>query len=228
MAPPINSRDVASKLKREYSFGTKSNDARNLETVFEILQLVHKGSVSSATILKQVVSFVHRQLGIREVSIATRDPVDGMYKYTVMAGMREDIWLAHKKIGYTREQAKDVEAYHGTWISDQTALFLAEDNPYAEDEEDTYSRALMVKQTRKSLDDTIEGDYLDVYFDGLDGELMGWIEISGTYGGKLPDANLIRWVEFVGSVLGLAISVDEICGTYAKRVRPAKPVKPTF
>ena len=66
----------------------------------------------------------------------------------------------------------------------------------------------MLKQTRKELDDTIEGDYLDILvFDGKN-EVCGYIEISGTKEGKLPDAKTIKWLEVTGSIIGFAIQID--------------------
>ena len=64
----------------------------------------------------------------------------------------------------------------------------------------------MLQMARRALDDSIEGDYLDINILGSDDELLGWIEISGTVTGKLPDIATIRTIEGMASVLALAIT----------------------
>ena len=63
----------------------------------------------------------------------------------------------------------------------------------------------MMRSKRKTSEDSIEGDYLDVLVYGPKDEILGWIEVSGTWDGKLPDAQTIRSLEVVSSVLSLAI-----------------------
>jgi hypothetical protein len=88
-------------------------------------------------------------------------------------------------------------------------LFLVEDNPYGKDEESTFNRELMLQSSRKSLDGTIEGDYIDVRILGKGGALLGWIELSGTTDGKFLDVHTIKCLELLASVLGIALTFSE-------------------
>jgi len=58
---------------------------------------------------------------------------------------------------------------------------------------------------RKSITESLEGDYLDVLVFGKKGEIAGWLEISGTRTGELPDIQTIRWMELISKIIGTAI-----------------------
>ena len=58
---------------------------------------------------------------------------------------------------------------------------------------------------RKTTDAYVEGDYLDIYIKGKKGEIVAWIETGGTWDGKLPDAQAIKWMEFVGSLIAVPL-----------------------
>ena len=55
------------------------------------------------------------------------------------------------------------------------------------------------------MEDTIEGDYLDICIYGEDDDLLGWIEISGLTNGKFPDVQTIKCVELLASVIGVVL-----------------------
>jgi len=67
----------------------------------------------------------------------------------------------------------------------------------------------MLQSSRKSLDGTIEGDYIDVRILGKGGALLGWIELSGTTDGKFLDVHTIKCLELLASVLGIALTFSE-------------------
>jgi hypothetical protein len=58
---------------------------------------------------------------------------------------------------------------------------------------------------RRTVTDSLEADYLDIFFHEPDGNILGFIEISGTRLRKLPDAATIRWIELVGALLGVGL-----------------------
>jgi hypothetical protein len=123
-----------------------------------------------------------------------------------MSGLSDSEWEAHKKLSYKREDFDSQEVYKFMQISKYTRLLLAEDNPYANGEDATYERELMLQSKRKSLDDTIEGDYLDICIFGKGDDLIGWIEISGMENGRFPDTETIKCLELLASVIGVALS----------------------
>jgi len=160
--------------------------------------------------LNALAQYIFRQLSIHSLSIGLRSADDGKYHYVAFAGLRKQAEDALRKCVYSREDLLDPKKYPYYDISKYTKLFLAEKNPYAPGEEESYNRPLMLTQSRTSFDDTIEGDYLDIFIIDNRRDIIGWIEVSGTKQGKLPDAFTIYWLELVGSIIGMLMTVKDI------------------
>ncbi len=199
-------REVARKLKSEYAHGSKDASIRALDSVNSLIKYLIQNDPDLDEMLEQATKLIFTQFNIREVSIGLRTAPDNLFRYVKMHGMRAEVWAAHKNLVYTYEQLFDPKKYKHTVISQHTRLFLAEDNPYAEDETYTYSEHLMSMSRRRAPDDSIEGDYIDVYIYGSGDEILGWIETGGTWDNKIPDARTIRTLEILASVLGIAIT----------------------
>jgi hypothetical protein len=199
-------KEVAKKLKTEYAHGSKDPSIRALDSVNSLIKYLIQNDPNLDEMLEQAAKLIFTQFNIREVSIGLRTAPDNLFRYVKMHGMRAEVWAAHKSLTYTYEQLLDPKKYKHTVISQHTRLFLAEDNPYAEDESFTYSEHLMSMSKRRAADDSIEGDYMDVYIYGPGDEILGWIETGGTWDNKIPDARTVRTLELLASVLGIAIS----------------------
>jgi hypothetical protein len=141
------------------------------------------------------------------VTIGVRDPKDGLYRYQAMCGLEDSEWEAHKKLSYTREQFDSQDVYKFKEISKHTRLFLVEDNPYGDGEDNTYRKDLMLQDKRSSLEDTIEGDYIDTLVFGKNDELIGWIELGGMKNGKFPDGQTLITLELLAAVIGAALTL---------------------
>jgi len=204
--PKTSHADVAKKLKFDYAFGPKEHVDKVLSGLDPLFAAYRKPKAKTHDLLELSANIIYRQLRIREVSIGIRDPKDGLYKYEVMAGMNVGKWRAHGGLSYTKEDFSRNDKWKGTMISKHTKLMLAEDNPYHEGEEDTVDRREMIASRRHGPEDSIEGDYLDILIHGLNDELIGWIEISGTWTAKLPDPQTIRLVELIACTLGSMLS----------------------
>lgn len=177
---------------------------RGLDSIHAIVRQLMADEPNLDEVMKTAARSIYSQFNIREVTIALESPT-GVFRYVAMHGLRQEVWAAHQKLAYTKEQVLDPSAYKWTDISHHTKLFLAEDNPYTEEEEHTYSEHLMMRSKRKDDEESIEGDYLDIFIYGPRDEMLGWIEISGTWNGKVPDARTIRSLEILSSFLALAI-----------------------
>jgi hypothetical protein len=201
----IDYREVSRKLKVDYAHGSKDSSIRALDSVNSLIKYLIQNDPNLDEMLEQATKLIFTQFNIREVSIGLRTAPDNLFRYVKMHGMRAEIWAAHKDLAYTYEQLLDPKKYKHTVISHHTRLFLAEDNPYAEDETYTYSEHLMTMSKRRTPEDSIEGDYLDVYIYGPGDEILGWIETGSTWDNKVPDARTVRTLELLASVLGIAI-----------------------
>jgi hypothetical protein len=201
----VDYRETSRKLKQDYAHGARDPSIRQLEALHSLIKYLVKADPNLDEMVEQTARMIYTQFNIKEVSVALRSP-DGLYRYVAEHGMRADIWAAHQNITYSFDDLNDTKKYKGVTISHQTKLFLAEDNPYGPDEMDTYNPHMMKQAKRKSATDSIEGDYMDIFIFGPQDEAYGWIEISGTWDGRIPDAKAVRCLEMIGSVLGIAIS----------------------
>ena len=196
--------DVARKIKQEYTRARKESGMRGLDSIHGLIKQLMEEQPDIDEVLKSTAKTIYSQFNIKEVSIGLRHS-DGLYRYVAMYGLRDEVWAAHRKLAYDEKQLMDPNTYKWTEISHHTKLFLAEDDPYTVGEALTRSEHLSMKSKRKTAEDSIEGDYMDVFIYGPKDEILGWIEFAGTWDGKIPDALTIRSLEIVSSVLALAI-----------------------
>jgi hypothetical protein len=197
-------REVAKKLKQDYAHGARDASIRQLDTVHSLIKYLMKADPNLDEMLEQTARLVYTQFNIKEVSIGLKSVSDGLYTY-------DDLY--------------DAKNYKPITISHQTKLYMAEDNPYAPNETGTYNEHMMKQSKRKSATDSIEGDYLDIFIFGPQDETLGWIEISGTWDGRIPDAKAIRCLEMVSSVLGIAITRHQMAAEIAKSGAILEPPK---
>jgi len=211
-APPkstaVSPDDVARKLKMDYSRAAKDEADRYLECIQQISGEIVKPKQDSRQLVDFAAKLIFKQVHIKEVAIGLRSASDGKFRYVAMQGMRANIWAQHSGLSYTHDSFFSNSLYKGTLISKLTKLLLAEDKPYDEVDKKTYSEHLMRSSKRRTPDDSIEGDYLDTLIYGIDGGLIGWIEISGTWEDKLPSARAIRAIETIANLMGIALSRD--------------------
>lgn len=197
--------EVGRTLKAEYIAAAKDASVRGLDAVHALLRDLFQPAARPDELAQRIVRLVFTQFNLREVSIGLKCQ-DGLYRYVTQHGMRADVWAAHQKLVYSEKELFDPKKYKYTSISKYTRLFLAEDEPYDDDERNTYSAHLSNKSVRRSLRDSKEGDYLDFLILGRGEEILGWIETSGTWDGRIPDARSIRSIEIIASLFGLALT----------------------
>jgi len=206
----IDLDEIERKLRLDYRYSQKDDNHRLLDSVQSVLGHFRRPGFSFDKYAADILAIIRKRLHVREVTIALYDPGEGAFSYRYMDGLRPHTWEAHKNIRYRKSDLVSTTVYRPREISKYSTLFLAEDNPYGEGEEDTYSRPIMLKSRRTSVDDSIEGDYIDVWIHGPDGSILGWIEASGTLGNKLPDATAVKWLELLAGLLSMGLRmVDE-------------------
>ena len=210
----LSSTDVARRYKSDYSRSLNDPTEKSIDCIQELCELIMRPKISSKELVEYTIKLIFRQFHIKEISVGLRSASDGRYRYVAMEGMRANVWAEHLGLSYAKESFFDNETYKGNQISRYTKLLLAEDEPYGEGEKKTYSEHLMLVSARTSYDDSIEGDYLDVIVFGPENQILGWIETSGTWDGKLPSPKTIRTIEIFANLLGIALSRDaSIAGT---------------
>lgn len=207
---PVDPSDVARRLRLEYSRGVKDQTQKVLEDIIELCLQVERPDVPLKTILTKSAELIVKRLGIANVAIGLRDHIDGIYRYEVVVGLPDDVAAEYMKLSYTREQLTNQSAYKSYEISRSSRLFLGEDHPYAQGEEFSYNRPGLLDMKRRSVTDSLEADYIDTFFFDAAGEIIGWIEISGTRLKKIPDATTVKWVEVISFVLEAAVRIRRL------------------
>ncbi len=206
---PIDYREIPRKMKLEYSLGTRDQTAKNLDAVQSLLSNCAKTSIEIHALLQEAANLICKHFGIDGVSIGLRSPSDGLYRYEAFAGLREDAMASERRLVYKKEQFFD-SGYKGNEISKQSRIYLTEENPNSlRNEKDSFNRPILLESTRRSITQSLEGDYIDTHILSPDGELLGWIEISGTRTGIIPDATTIKWIELIASILSAAITINK-------------------
>lgn len=213
--PAVTVDDVARKLRLDYLYAQKDQNQKTLDGVQVLMEHFQKYDFSLDAFLNDTLNLMRRRLWIREITVALLDKKEDLYRYKLQSGLRREAWEAHTGLSYRPADIVNPAVYNGREISKATTLYLAEDHPYGQGEDDTYSRPIMLQSKRTAVDDSIEGDYLDSWMFGKGKDIVGWIEYSGTTGGKLPDAITLKWIELLASLAAVAYTLSE-----AKAARP--------
>jgi len=198
--------DISRFLRDRYSIISKGDNERIMEAIQKLLSSSRMPGQSLQGFLEETGRMIHRLFDFQEIAIGLRSRRDGLFRYEILIGFREEADKARRRLAYTAEEMTNPEKYPGgVFISKVTEFQIVELQPYREGEEDTYNRPSMIKKSRNAPDDFIEGDYIDVYMYGRENDIIGWIELSATRSGKLPDRNTIKWLELISSILAMAI-----------------------
>jgi hypothetical protein len=200
----VDYKDIPKRMKFDYEHYVKDQSGRTLAAVQALMQQLENPQPDVRKMMLDACNLISRQFGIMNTACGLRGP-DGLFRYDILVGFRENVVAERRKTVYKKEDFYDAGPYKGYWISRYTKLYLSEDHPYADNETASYNRPILLKDPkRRSPNDSVEGDYVDVCIFDANNELIGWIETSGTRTGQLPDAAAIRWMELIGSIIGIA------------------------
>jgi len=201
----VDYRDIPRKLKTEYQYPSDSKVHKLRNQLSVLLAGVQRPAVDMQALMTDAANLILRQFSLTQVCIAMKND-EGIYRYKVLAGCKPDVVAAMRKLEYSYEQVSDNTIYKGYMISKYTKLFLAEDNPWPDNEKETYDLPSLIGMSRRSLYDFVEGDYTNVFILGRNDETLGWIEFNSTTTRKLLDAPSIQWIEFIGQIIAVAAS----------------------
>lgn len=205
MGSVVDPRDVAHKMKLDFSRGIKDSTSKNLENLCALCWRLEQPSIDEGAFINEAADAISRLFAIESVAVGVRDPIDMLYKYRAVVGLDEETAKGYLALAYQKDQLLDPALYPSYEISHHTRLFLSEDHPYADGEEFTYRRPGLIGMRRRTLTDSLEADYLDFLFFDSEGEILGFIETSGTRLKKLPDTVTIKWIELIAGILGAAL-----------------------
>lgn len=198
--------EIERVLRRQYNQVPADENERILDGIQKFIDLTHQDRITLHDVIHEAAMAIHRLFPFKEVTIGLRSRVDGKYRYEEVIGHSRVSAEALKKLSYTYDDFFGPrDDYPAIRLSRYTALALVEEQPFRESEKDTYSRPTLLSEVRKSVDDTVEGDYWDIHMYGLKDDLIGWIELGTTKDGKMPSASIIKQLELFAFILSCVI-----------------------
>ncbi len=193
-------------LRIDYLSARSDNSSKHMDGIASLLAKFHRPPMMIKELAQEIANYIQRQFRLRWVMIGLKGP-DNFFRYEVQAGMKAEAWESQKGRTYKKQDfALSVPGtYSAGEISKLTRIYLEEDNPLAEQDTKVLNRPFLLHSKRKSRSSTLEADFLDTLVLDPGGDLLGWIEYSGTVTNEFPDPLAIRWIELISSVLSAAI-----------------------
>jgi hypothetical protein len=196
---------VKRRLKFDYLKIKNEHSSKSLDIFSQLLAHFQKPQLPIEEMIQEATAFIQRQFRLRWCMIGLRDH-DGLYRYHVNTGMRDESWAKQKARQYTLEDFNvGATNYKAGEISRLSRVYLEEENPLGKNDEGVVNRPALLRLRRKSDDEVLEADFIDTLIFGQGDELLGWIEYSGTVVGKFPDALTIRHIEVVSQIIAAAV-----------------------
>ena len=156
-------------------------------------------------VIQNAGELIFSLFGFKEVLIGLREE-NGLFTYKEILGHSKRAEEAIVEAEYKIEEMSCSEDFPCTRVSNICEMCLKEDLPDDEREARQFNLPADLEKERISLEDMMEGDYLDVFIYGKDDEMLGWIEVSYPSNGKFPSRETVRGLELLSSILGIALS----------------------
>lgn len=193
-------------IRGRYSPIPRDENEKVMDGTEKLMLIARDPTLPLKIFLDEAGRLIHRLFDFREIAIGMKSKSDNLFRYEVLIGFSGEAERARKKLTYTDDDMLDSKKYpNGIVITKKTEFMLVELHPYKPGEEDTYNRPNLLAKQRSSIEDFIEGDYIIIYFFGRKGEVMGWVELSGTRNGKMPSRSTMRWLELISSIIASVI-----------------------
>lgn len=201
MFETVDPEAVKRKLKFDYMRSKSEPVARHLEGFISLLQSLQNPNLKVLEFAQEITAHIQRTYRLRWVMIGIRNPADGVYRYEVHTGMRDEAWKRQQAKVYSREDFENSPRYSFGEISKLSRIYMEEDNPLFNEDQYVVNRPALLRAKRETLEDSLEADFIDTLVLGPNDDLMAWIEYSGTTTGKLPDPMTIRYIEVIANIL---------------------------
>jgi hypothetical protein len=141
--PTVDPETVKRKLKFDYLKARSDPNSRALDGVISILQHFQKPHLVIHDIGQDAATYIQKQFRLRWVIMGFRG-ADGMYRYDVMSGMRDEAWARQRTKVYALSDFTPTSGrYNYGDISKITRVYLEEQNPLYKEDERTVNRPPM-------------------------------------------------------------------------------------
>ncbi|MDH4122467.1 MAG: hypothetical protein OEV21_00030 [Thermoplasmata archaeon] len=188
-------------LKNKYQHVPTDTKERILSDISKFQESIAFEAPHLDKILDELARLIYRNFEFKEVCIGLIDLNDKSLRYRIFIGLHEEAKKNLRMCKYTQTEFLDEKKHPGIWISKLTKFFISGEAEYEQWERSCFNRPLILIGKRDLMDADIEGDYIDVHIFGKDKRLLGWIELSNTRTGKIPEPETIRWIEILAGTM---------------------------
>jgi len=185
-------------IEDKYSFVLKDAEEKIIDSLITWMELAMDRKQPLKTVLEQAAKLIFRQFEFREVGIGLKSRTSETYKYEVLFGYKREIVDSFLELEYTLDDMVSQDRFPYIKMGRRSELNPAEGLP--DEERILFNRPYQLTARRVSMDDFLEGDYLDIWMYGPNKELIGWFELANPVNGKLPTRRTIRWIELIAGV----------------------------
>ena len=196
--------ELKRSIREKYS-SIPQNDGEMIVDALRMFNDELMGTRDINRILKEAGELIFSLFGFKEVLIGLRE-TNGLFRYSVILGHSKRAEEAIVEAEYRIEEMSCSEDFPCIMVSNQTEFCFKEDLPDDEKEIKQFNRPSEISVERTTLDDMIEGDYLDVFIYGPEDRMLGWIEVAYPTNGKFPSRETIRGLELLASTIGVAMT----------------------
>lgn len=209
MMGTIDTETVKRRLRFDYVRAKSEPGSRAVDGTISLTMHFHKPQININEAIQEAADIIQRQFRLKWVMIGIKGKNDGLFRYTVMAGMNKDVWEVQRRRVYRAEDFEpSCDNYTFGEISDLSRVYLQEENVLSsEDEKKLVQRPALLGATRKSSSETLEADFIDTLMFGPGRSLLGWIEYSGTVANEFPQPVVIRQMEGYAALIAAAVAL---------------------
>jgi hypothetical protein len=198
---------IEARLKNNLAQMPKDENEKILDHLWIFVGNAIINNWSQKQICTEATKLICRALPFTEVSLAIRIPKTDTFRYVAMMGFKPEvekvmfdkIYSEKEAIGHDREPSINIDGFLDFELAEGTSLI---DDEY---ERQQYNRPKMLQEERKAFDQMKDGDYLVLYFRGVRGELLGYVELEAPRNRKLPQGNVLKWLEIFGMTFGMLL-----------------------
>ena len=185
----------------------KDENERILNGLWKFVGEAINNNYSQKQICEEAAKLINRTLPFNEISLALRVPNTKTYNYAALLGFRLDVEKELRNRIYTEQEALNSDREPHIRLDNFLDFELSEgeskiDNRFEQLE---YNRPTRLLEERKALDEMKDGDYIVLFFRGARGELLGYVELESPRNRKLPQGNVLKWLEIYGMVFGMLL-----------------------
>lgn len=209
MMGTIDPETVKRRLRFDYVRLKNEPGSRAVDGTTALMTYFHRPQMNITELIQAAAEIIQRQFKLKWVMIGIKGKNDGLFRYTVMTGMRPDVWEYQRKRVYRAEDFEpSCENYSFGEISDLTRVYLQEENMLqSDDEKKLVQRPALLGSRRMSSSETLEADFIDTLVYGPGRDLLGWIEYGGTVANEFPQPVVLRQIEGYAAIIGAAMAI---------------------